>query len=283
MTSLRCVVESADKLGEGPCWSPREGRLYWFDIKGARLSWREPETGQTGRYELPMRASAAAPREAGGLLLATERGLAFFDPGSGDVDLRWPMDLGTGFRSNDGVILPDGCFWWSSMDDDGGARPGVIFRTSPEGVTQPVIEGIHIANSLAMSPDLRLLYLADSVKRTIWAYDAADLSRRRVFATVDRGAPDGSCVDAEGFLWNAEWGAWRVVRHAPDGAVDRIIEVSVAQPSACMFGGPDLATLYVTSAWEDLSDAARAVQPLAGAVFACEPGVRGLPLPLFAG
>jgi sugar lactone lactonase YvrE len=283
MTEVRCVVDSADKLGEGPCWSPREGRLYWFDIKGARLNWLEPTAGRNGAYDLPMRASAAAPMAAGGLLLATERGLAFFDPRSGDTDLRQPMDLGPGFRSNDGVLLPDGCFWWSSMDDNGGARPGIIFRTCPDGFTEPLIDGIHIPNSLAMSPDRRRLYLADSTKRTIWAYDTADLSRREVFATVARGGPDGSCVDAEGFLWNAEWGAWRIVRYAPDGRIDRVVEMPVAQPSCCMFGGEDLATLYITSAWEDLSEAARARQPLAGGLFAYEPGVPGLPLPLFQG
>jgi sugar lactone lactonase YvrE len=285
MTAVRCIVESADKLGEGPCWSPLDGRLYWFDIKGARLSWYEPGQGRTGAYDLPMRASAAAPLAAGGLLLATERGLAFFDPRSGECELRRPIDLGPGFRSNDGVLLGDGCFWWSSMDDDGGKRPGAVFRTCPDGsaggATEPVIDGIHIANSLAMSPDGARLYLADSMVQTIWAYDTADLSRRQVFATVARGGPDGSCVDAEGFLWNAEWGAWRIVRYAPDGRLDRVVEMPVAQPSACMFGGPDLATLYITSAWEDLSAEARAKQPLAGGLFAFEPRVKGLALPLF--
>ena len=287
MTTVSCVVESADKLGEGPCWSTREGRLYWFDIKGARLSWFEPQGGRWGRHALPMRASAAAPLRAGGLLLATERGLAFFDPRSGQVELRQPMDLGPGFRSNDGVLLGDGCFWWSSMDDDGGKRPGVVFRTCPNGVsgglTEPMIEGVHIANSLAMSPDGRRLYLADSAKQCIWAHDTSDLSKRELFASVAKGGPDGSCVDAEGCLWNAEWGAWRVVRYAPDGRVDRVIEMPVQQPSACMFGGPDLATLYITSAWEDLPDGARARQPLAGGLFAIDPGVTGLPLPLFNG
>lgn len=281
MSAVRLVVDSKDKLGEGPCWSPAEGRLYWFDIKGARLNWFAPEEGGSGSYELPMRASAAAPRKAGGLVLATERGLAFFDPRSGEVELRQPMGLGPGFRSNDGVMLGDGCFWWSSMDDDGGKRPGVIFRTCPDGFTEPVIEGIHIANSLAMSPDGRRLYLADSAKQCIWAHDTADLSKRELFASVAKGGPDGSCVDAEGYLWNAEWGAWRVVRYSPDGRIDRVVEAPVEQPSACMFGGPDLATLYITSAWEDLSNEARETQPHAGSLFAIEPGVKGLPLPLF--
>jgi sugar lactone lactonase YvrE len=247
------------------------------------LNWSEPATDRSGFAELPMRASAAAPLAGGGLLMATERGLAFFEPRSGQTELRQPMDLGDGFRSNDGVLLPDGCFWWSSMDDDGGKRPGTIFRTCPDGFTEPVIEGVHIANSLAMSPDGRRLYLADSAKRTIWAYDTADLTKREVFATVAKGGPDGSCVDAEGFLWNAEWGAARVVRYAPDGLIERVIETPVKQPSCCMFGGPDRATLFITSAWEGLSDEAPAAQPHAGSLFAIEPGVKGLDLPVFEG
>jgi sugar lactone lactonase YvrE len=288
MMAVRCVVESADKLGEGPCWSSVERRLYWFDIKGFRLSWHEPDGRRTGSHDLPMRASAAAPLQGGGLLLATERGLAFFDSATGAVDLRQPMDLGEGFRSNDGVLLGDGCFWWSTMDDDGGKRPGVIYRTcpngSPGGFTEPVIEGIHIANSLGMSPDRRRLYLADTAKRTIYAYDAADLSKREVVVQTQgqKGGPDGSAIDAEGYIWNAHWGEWKVVRYAPDGRVDRVVEMPVEQPSCCCFGGPDRTTLYITSAWEGLSDAARAKQPLAGSLFAIEPGVSGLPLPLFA-
>lgn len=279
---ISCVVESADKLGEGPCWSPHEDRLYWFDIKGCRLSWYEPQGGRSGAYELPMRASAAAPTIAAKLLLATERGLAFFDPRSGETELRQPMDLGPGFRSNDGVLLPDGGFWWSSMDDNGGERPGVIFRTGPDGFTEPKIEGVHIANSLAMSPDCSRLYFADSRKRTIWVCDPTDPSRREVFAvSAPPGGPDGSCIDAEGFLWNAEWGASRLVRYAPDGRVDRVVGMPVEQPSCCMFGGANLSTLFVTSAWEHLAETAEARPHSAGDLFALQPGVKGLPLPVF--
>lgn len=283
MDGVICVVESADRLGEGPCWSPVEGRLYWFDIKQKRLNWLEPASGSHGVFELPLRASAAAPRAGGGLLITTEQGLAHFDPATGGVEIIQPKDLGPGFRSNDGVLLGDGCFWWSSMDDDGGQRPGAIFRTRPDGVTERVIEGVHIANSLAMSPDGRRLYLADSRKKTIWTCDTADLSRREVFAEVADGDPDGSCVDAEGYLWNAQWGGGRLVRYAPDGRIDRVVDVPVRQPSCCMFGGPDLATLYITSAWDGLPAEDRGRQPLAGALFALEPGVKGLALPLFAG
>ena len=170
-----------------------------------------------------------------------------------------------------------------SMDEAGGQRPGEIFRTRPDGVTDRVIEGIHIANSLAMSPDRRRLYLADSLERTIWTYDTADLARREVFARVADGDPDGSCIDAEGYLWNAQWAASRLVRYAPDRRIDRVVDLPVQQPSCCMFGGPDLATLYVTSAWDGLTEEDRAQEPLAGALFALDPGVKGLALPLFAG
>ena len=97
------------------------------------------------------------------------------------------------------------------------------------------------------------------------------------------GNPDGSAVDAEGYLWNAHWGSWRIVRYAPDGSVDRVIEVPVEQPSSCAFGGPDMTTLFITSAREYLSEEALAKQPLAGSVLAVETGIRGLTLPSFDG
>jgi sugar lactone lactonase YvrE len=280
---MRLIVPSHNVLGEGPCWSVAEGRLYWFDIKRAILHWHGPGSGTDGQFQLPMRASAAASCP-GGLLLATERGLARFDSASGEVTLTQPMDFGPGFRSNDGKIDPQGRFWWSTMDDDGGRRPGAIFVTQANGRTERVIDGVHISNATSFTADGATLYLADSSLKTIFAYDTADLSHRRVFAKAEgAGAPDGAAMDSDGFLWNAEWGAGRIVRYAPDGSIDRIVEMPVEQPSCCAFGGPDLATLYVTSARDGLSDADLARQPEAGGLFAFEPGVTGQPLPVFAG
>ena len=99
---VRCVVNSQDRLGEGPCWSPLEGRLYWFDIKGKRLAWYDPKADDSGAFDLPMRASAAAPRTQGGLILATERGLATCDPDAGAIEIVRPYALPPGFRTNDG-------------------------------------------------------------------------------------------------------------------------------------------------------------------------------------
>jgi len=282
---VRCVVNAQDRLGEGPCWSPREGRLYWFDIKGKRLAWYAPASDERGAFDLPVRASAAAPRAQGGLLMATEKGLAACDPAAGTFAMIRPYALPPGFRSNDGKIDLDGNFWWSTMDDDDGKQPGSVFRTTPNLETERMLDGIHIPNTISVSPDNATLYMADSSLKTLFAHEMADLSKARRFADTagEPGAPDGGAVDVHGYLWNAQWGLSRIVRYAPDGRIDMIVPMPVEQPSSCAFGGEELTTLYVTSAWDGLSPTKRASQPVAGGLFAIETGVKGLALPLFAG
>lgn len=288
MTEVRCVARGEDELGEGPAWSAAEARLYWFDIQGKRLNWLSPGDNARGGWDLPVRTSVAIPAAGGGLVLVTEAGLGRFDTRTGKLDIEAPMDLGPGFRTNDGKIDVNGRIWWSSMDDDGGKRPGRLFRTDPDGQTHVILEDIHIANTVSCNPEGDAYYFADSTRRTIWRFPmsaSGDLGERSVFATTQDGpgAPDGSAVDAEGYLWNAQWGAWRIVRYAPDGSIDQIVSMPVGQPSSCAFGGPDLSTLYVTSARERLTASDLESQPLAGSLFAFEPGVRGLPLPDFSG
>jgi sugar lactone lactonase YvrE len=282
---VRCVVAAGDQLGEGPVWSAAEGRLYWFDIKGKRLAWYEPKSDARGAFDLPLRASAAAPRRRGGLVMATEKGLMTVNPDAGTLEMKAPFALPPGFRTNDGKIDLDGNFWWSTMDDDHGKQPGAVFRTTPDFKTERMLDGIHIPNTISFSPDGRTLYMADSKLQTLFAHDAADLSKVRRFAHTagEPGSPDGSAVDALGYVWNAQWGGWRIVRYAADGRVDMTIQMPVAQPSSCAFGGEDMTTLFVTSAWEDLTPQARASQPVAGGLFAIETGVKGLALPLFEG
>jgi sugar lactone lactonase YvrE len=285
MMAVVCVVDGGDRLGEGPCWSQAEGCLYWFDITGRRLSWFEPTSGAAGSWPLPVRASAAAPLADGGLIAATEKGLARIDTDSGAVFLVEPVDLGQGFRSNEGMIDPKGRFWWSRMHDAVEA-PGGVYRTDPDGTTHWVMDGILIPNTLVAARDSRTLYLADSREKKLYAFTVASdgtLTDRRLFAEVEDGVPDGGALDEEGFLWNAHWGGGRVVRYAPDGRIDRIVPMPVRQPTSCAFGGPDLSILYVTSARAGLPRDVREAQPKSGGLFAFYPGVRGLPLPAFEG
>ena len=287
MVEVTCVAPCRCVLGEGPLWDERMGRLYWFDIKGRRLHWHEPGSGRTEERRLLVQVSAAAVRAGAGLLVASERGIEALDPDSGALELIEAMEPDLqGFRSNDGKIDVRGVFWWSVMDDDGGRRPGRVYRKAPGAPSRRVLDGVHIPNTISGSPDGRTLYLADSALATLYAYpiDAVgELGAPAVFATTTVGAPDGSAVDAEGFIWNAQWGAGRVVRYAPGGDLDRIVELPVSQPSSCAFGGPGLTTLYVTSARDGLDQQALEREPEAGSLFCFEAGVRGLSLPAFAG
>jgi sugar lactone lactonase YvrE len=278
---VECVAEAANRLGEGPCWDAASGTLYWLDIKGLALYWLRG--GQMGSQPLPSMTSVVAPLASGrGLILASEDGLGTLEPGGGLKPLA-AGGFDEGFRSNDGKVDPQGRFWWSAMDDDGGRRAGSVFRF--DGQNRAVITGVHIANSMAFSPDGKTFYLSDSARKTIWAYrlDMDGLpAGRRVFAVIEDGAPDGAATDEEGGLWVAIWGGWRIDRYLSDGRLERSIPMPVQQPSSCIFGDDDLATLYVTSAWDGLSETELGDQPLAGGLFAVRPGVRGTPIPPFA-
>ena len=144
-----------------------------------------------------------------------------------------------------------------------------------------LFDGVTVPNSTAFSPDDRTLYFADTPRHVIWAFDfnlhAGMIGERRVFAdlTLRRGLPDGSCIDAEGFLWNAEYGGHRLTRYAPDGRTDRTIELPVINPTCCCFGGENLDTLYVTSESAKLTPGQRAQHPLSGKLLRLRPGVRG--------
>ena len=130
------------------------------------------------------------------------------------------------------------------------------------------------------------MYFADSLRYTIFAYDfdpeTGEMSGERVFATSSKPAfADGSTVDAEGYLWNAEFNGWRVVRYAPDGHVDRVIDVPTHRPTCCAFGGPNLDVLYITTASQQMSTDELAQQPLAGSLLAMAIDVYGLAEPRF--
>lgn len=290
MTAIRCVVESHNKLGEVPVWDVEEQALYWIDIENALLQRLEPASGKVERWRLPERICALALRRAGGLIVALASGIAFFDPKTGAVErLAAPEAHLPGNRFNDGKCDRRGRFWAGTMDDRLSERTAALYRFDADRSCRRMESGIGISNSLAWSPDNRTFYFADTLQRLIFAYDfdidSGEISNRRVFADMagQPGDPDGSTIDAEGYLWNAQWDGWRLVRYAPDGRIDRIVELPVQKPTSCMFGGPDLQTLYVTTAIWDLNAAALAGQPWAGGLLALDVGVAGLPEPRFAG
>lgn len=285
----KLAVECRNQLGEGPVWDVQSQALYWVDIYGRLVQRFDPASGETRRWSLPERVACLALRRGSGMVLALESGFAFFDPDTGEIrGIAQPEAMIARNRFNDGKCDSAGRFWAGTMDDAAREHTGSLYRLDPDLTVHRMDGAIGISNSIAWSPDDRTFYFADTLDGVIFAYDfdalSGALSRKRVFAkSAGPGAPDGSTIDSEGHLWNAEWGGWRLVRYAPDGAVSRVVDLPVQQPTSCAFGGPDLRTLYVTSASLGLDEAARAAQPWAGCVLGLDVGVAGLPSHRFAG
>ncbi len=280
----QCVVAAENLLGEGPIWHAGQQALYWVDIAG-RAIWRlDGRSGETTRWTAQERPSALAFEPGGRLLVARGSGVARFTPANGawepvaDIEPDRPDN-----RCNDGACDRRGRFWIGTMDDTERTDNGGLYRVDSDGTVTRMLDGIGISNTVAWSPDDTTMYFGDSRRRTVWAlpFDAetGTVGDRRVFAKTDAhdGVPDGSTVDAEGGVWTCIWDGGRVVRHTPDGVLDRTIELPVARPTSCTFGGPDLDTLYITSARIGLTG----YQPHAGGLFTINPGIAGLPEPVF--
>jgi sugar lactone lactonase YvrE len=195
-----------------------------------------------------------------------------------------------GNRYNDGKCDRMGRLWVGSLDMGTAANRGNLFRVDPDGNWKKMDTGFTVANGLGWSPDNKRMYFTDSTRRTIYVYDfdllSGNIANRRNFITLraNEGTPDGLTVDEEGCLWVAVWDAWRVSRYSPQGEELLRIRMPVPRPTSCCFGGPDLDTLYVTSASVRLNEDALRAAPLSGSLFAIKiPGVRGLPETTFAG
>lgn len=287
MSEIVCVAPTGCMLGEGPIWSPSEAFLWWVDIKRAKLHRHNPKTGNTRRYDLPIHASTLALAD-GGLVMIGDCEVGRYDTATESDERVLTLNEPEGFRTNDGGMAPDGSFWFGTMDDTERLPEGQYYRLSPDMRVERIgLPEVLVTNTMQFSPDGRTFYTSDSAEQMILAFDhvpeTGALSNRRVFAsTLEAGCyPDGSAIDTEGYLWNAQWAGSRVVRYAPDGTIDRVVDLPVTRPTSCAFGGPELKTLYVTTARVGLSDAALDRQPMAGSLFAIEVDVPGLPVQEF--
>lgn len=291
MSVVRAVVAARDTLGETPLWCNESRRLWWLDVDRPAIQRWDPATGRHDVFGLGGGAvGALALRRAGGLLIGRDRALNIFDPDTGA--LRWfatvePDHADT--RLNDGRCDAAGRFWVGSLDNQLRSPIGAFYRVDPDGAVERQFGDVIVTNSVAIAPDQRTLYFADTRRFVLSAFDLdperGRLSNRRVFVdhTATRDRPDGACVDRDGHVWNALFGGGRVVRHAPDGRLVQTIALPVTNPTCVCLGGDDLRTLYITTARKFLSNAQLAVEPLAGALLAVEVDVPGLPEHRFAG
>ena len=273
-------------------WCERSSTLWWVDVKAPAIQSYDPASGAHRRYKLAGRTVGSwGFRKSGGMVLAMQDGLYSFDPQSGASERLVAMEAEKqGHRLNDGRCDRRGRFWVGSMHETDRDTPrGTFFRIAPDLSLTQTFGAFMVPNSVAFSPDDRSMYFADTHAHRIWVFDfdldAGALSNRRVFKDLSGqpGLPDGSTVDVDGCLWNAEYRGGRVVRYTPEGRVDRVVELPVSQPTSCAFGGANLDTLYITTAAQKLTPEQIAREPHAGSLFAVRPGTHGLPEPHFAG
>ena len=288
------IVDARNAVGECPVWVGEENALYWVDIPAGGLQRWSAGTGQVSAWKTPEMLACIARRADGSWVAGMESGFFQLRPhndGSLDSEPLAGIDHSRpDMRLNDGRCDRQGRFWAGSMVLDMGANAaeGRLYRYSA-GQRSPLdaqLNGFIVPNGLGFSPDGRTMYLSDShpAVQQIWAFDydidSGTPSNRRLFVDMNHyaGRPDGAAVDAEGCYWICANDAGLIHRFTPDGRLDRSLAVPVKKPSMCAFGGSRLDTLFVTSIRpaDDHDE-----QSLAGGVFALNPGVKGLPEPLF--
>ncbi len=276
-------------LGEGPCWHAARGTLWWLDITGRKLFEWAPGSPAARTVAVAQLPGAIAPTSDGRFLAALHHGLHLVAPENGALEAFAPLPDHDPrhFRCNDGKVDPQGRFWFGTLSLTGRVGESRLFRVGRDRAVAVQREQVTISNGLAWSPDGRTLYYVDSPTRCVQAFDFdcehGTLRGARTAFTLGatEGWPDGCCMDADGCLWLAHWGAARLTRWDPAaGRRLATVRLPVTHVTSCAFGGAKLDRLYVTTAAPDAPDAAP--EPEAGCLFTLEPGVPGAPVPVFA-
>ncbi len=290
VSPFRCVLDARASLGECPVWSPSERVLYWVDINAPALNRFDPATGANRVMPMPESIGCFALRERGGFVVALRGGFWFARP-DGTLDSKIadaPYDPAH-HRFNDGRCDPQGRFLAGTMNEARDANTAGLWRLDPDGSLSPVLGDLMISNGLAFSPDGGTMYHTDTPTLAIRAFDydarTGTPTNPRVFArfTEETDRPDGAAVDSEGCYWIALYRGGRVLRLAPSGRVLDAFPVAAMCPTMCAFGGPDLRTLYVTSARQQRGEDELRRLPQSGGLFAMAVDVPGRPEPAFAG
>ena len=279
MITVKHVWNVNNVLGESPIWHPGEQALYWADDGNNQFFRLLSATGDLQIFDTDQQIGCLALHESGGLIVAMRKGIYHWQAGRPTL-LISSEKMGAANRFNDGAVDRAGRFWIGTASDQ---PENPLYCLDIDGAFRVAETGSIISNGIGWSPDNTIMYYSDSGgSGIVYAYDfdlaSGTISNRRTFlpATGTPAVADGLTVDSEGCLWIAFWDGWRVERRAPDGSLLTRIDLPVQRPTSCIFGGPDLTDLYVTSA---RADGDRADQPQAGDVFCLSTNSTGLPEP----
>lgn len=269
------VIETTSLLGEGPTWDASRQRLLWLDVDGQEFH-RLDSDGSHTVAPLDRRVSAVVPDVDGGLVGVAGLDIVRLEESGqvGETIATLPRD-GEGL-ANDARCDPMGRLWAGTVDRSGEQRGG-LFCVADDGSIEQVRDGVALSNGIDWSPDGRTCFYVDSLAHrveTIHLGDDGLPTHSEPLARVD-AIPDGLSVDSDGAVWVALWDGGAIHRYTPDGRLDRVIDVPGGFITSCAFGGPDLTTLYITSARGGLPDEQLQRQPHAGALFALDVGVAG--------
>jgi L-arabinonolactonase len=263
MNKVELLYECKNTLGEGITYSSSNNNLYWLDINNiSKLFKLNLSSNKKEIFELPEIVTATSVKSDDELILASNNGLNLFSISKKKFERVLNIeDQLISTRSNDGGSDANGRFWLGTMqnnfDNNGNDIPikdniGKLYKVDIDKGISVVEENLGIPNTFVWSPDNKNFYFTDTLNGTIFSYnfelESGELSNKKIFATFDRGHPDGSTIDTDGCVWNCRWGGSCIVRFTPSGKVDQIIEMPVQNITNCVFGGKDMKTLFITTA-----------------------------------
>ena len=290
-TGVELLVDAHAQVGEGPLWDEQQQVLYWVDILSSLLYIYDPATGENRALDVGRHVGTVVTRASGGLMLAVQNGFASFDLETQELTLiANPEAHITGNRFNDGKCDPAGRFWAGTMAYENPTNQGSLYRLDTDLSVHKIFGDVAISNGIIWSLDHTTMYYIDTLRKSVRAFDYADdtgdISNERVIINVPEeiGMPDGMAIDSQGMLWVAHYGGSCVSRWNPNTAQLLLkIDLPVTQVTACAFGGPNLDTLFITSAAQELDAAELARQPLAGGLFSIKTPYQGVPSFRFGG
>lgn len=278
------LLDAQAQLGEGPCWDSARQVLHWVNIHAGELHTYHPQTGQDEIIHLDQPIGTVAPAQAGSVLLGLKTGLARLELATAQQtwlarpELHIPHN-----RFNDGKCGPDGRFLVGSMDNNEVEASGFLYAYSPDGTLKTLRSGVRISNGLAWSPDYKTLYYIDTPTRQVVAFDydlaSGDIANERVAVTFPDGIgwPDGMTSDRQGRLWVGMWGGSALTVWNPaNGELIQRVPVPAQNVTSCVFGGPNLTDLYITSACIGLTPAQQKRHPHTGGLFRIQTDVEGM-------
>ncbi|MXO67077.1 SMP-30/gluconolactonase/LRE family protein [Altericroceibacterium endophyticum] len=283
-SKVSCLCDVRTILGEGPLWSPHDARLWFVDIKSRRLYRCDLAGGGLAHWDAPQQIGWILPSDDGGYLTGLSDGIYQFDPYGGFTRLVAVEEGNADTRLNDAVVDTAGRVWFGTMDDAEAREIGRFWSFSQGIVQESGLDPVCISNGPAVSPDGKQFYFVDTLNGFINVADV-DLQGRllnpRCLIQIDAqdGRPDGPTVDVEGCIWIALFGGGAVRRYSPKGELLETVIIPVSNITKVAFGGPDMRTVFVTTARLYLNEQQLLLQPQAGSVFTFRSDVPGLPMP----